>query len=55
MRKIGKHFIKVMYGIENFVGFPGMNFGRTLVFSFQLIPLVLEVRAAGEGRGYKAK
>ena len=27
-----------MYGIETFVGFPEMNFGRTLVVSFQLLP-----------------
>ena len=30
-----------MYGIEKFVGFPAMNFGRTLVVSFQLLSLVL--------------
>ena len=37
----GKHRIKVMCGIEKFVGFPEINFGRTLVVSFQLLPLVL--------------
>ena len=31
--------MKVMYSIENFVGFTEMNFGRTLVVSFQLPPL----------------
>ena len=31
-----------MYGIEKFVDFPVMSFGRTLVVSFQLLPLVLD-------------
>ena len=38
---MGKHMEKVMYGIEKFVGFSEMKFGRTLVVSFQLIPLFL--------------
>ena len=42
-----KHRIKVMYGIEKFVGFPAMNFGITLVVSFQLLPLVLGVLGCG--------
>ena len=52
---MGNNLIKVMHSIETFVGFPEMNFGRTLVVSFQLLPLVLGVEAVGEGRGYKAK
>ena len=43
---MGKHWEKVMYGIETFVGFSAMNFGITLVVSFQLLTLVLG------GRGY---
>ena len=42
-----KHWEKGMDGIENFVGFPGMNFGRILVVSFQLLPLVLGGRGCG--------
>ena len=30
-----------MEGIEKFAGFHAMNFGRTLVVSFQILPLVL--------------
>ena len=44
---MGKHLEKVMYGIEDFVGFPEMNFGRTMVVSFQLLPLVLDGRGCG--------
>ena len=47
MRKLVNHWEKVMYGIENFVGFPEMNFGGTLVVSFQLLPLVLGGRGCG--------
>ena len=36
-----------MYGIKKFVGFPAMNFGRTLVVLFQLLPLVLGDRVCG--------
>ena len=54
-RKMVKHWEKVMYGIEKFIGFPEMNFGRTFVVSFQLLLLVLGVDAVGEGRGYKNK
>ena len=42
-----KHREKEMYGIENFVGFPEIYFGRTLVVSFQLLPLVLGGRGCG--------
>ena len=44
-----------MHGIEKFFGFPAMNFGRTLVVSFQLLPLVLGVEAVGEGIVNKSK
>ena len=47
----GKALGKVMYGIENFVGFPAMNFGRTLVVLFQLLPLVL----GGQGYGRRKR
>ena len=43
----GKALNKGMYGIEKFVGFPAMNFGRTLVVSFQLLTLVLGGRGCG--------
>ena len=38
---MGNNLEKGMDGIKNFVNFPAMNFGRTLVVSFQLLPLVL--------------
>ena len=41
MRTMGKHSIKVIYSIEEFVNFTEMDFGRTLVVLFQLLPLVL--------------
>ena len=44
---MGKHWEKGMCGIEKFVGFPAINFGRTLVVSFQLLPLVLGGRGCG--------
>ena len=44
---MGKHRIKVMYGIEKFAGLPAMNFGRTLVVSFHLLTLVLGGRGCG--------
>ena len=44
-----------MYGIEKFIGFPAMKFGRTLVVLFQIPPLVLGEEAVGEGRVYKDK
>ena len=50
-----KHWERGMGGIEKFVGLKEMNFGRTLVVSFQLLPLVLGVEAVVEGRGYKDK
>ena len=40
---------KYSIGIEKFVGFPAMNFGRTLVVSFQLLTLVLGSRVCGGG------
>ena len=36
-----------MDGIETFGGFQEMNFRRTLVVSFQLLPLVLGVLLCG--------
>ena len=50
---MGNHWEKVMDGIKKFVAFPAINFGRTLVVSFQLLPFVLVFKAVGEGRGYK--
>ena len=44
---MGKHWEKGMDGIENFVGFPELSFGKTLVVSFQLLPLVLGGRGCG--------
>ena len=44
-----------MHGIKKFVGFPAMNFGITLVVSFQLLPWSWGVKAVGERIGYKAK
>ena len=41
----------VMYGIKKFVGFPEMNFRRTLVVSFQLLTLVLGGRGCGARNG----
>ena len=38
---------KLMYGIETFVGFSAMNFGRTLVVLFQILPFVLGGRGCG--------
>ena len=43
---MGEHQEKGMDGIYIFVGFQEINFGRTLVVSFQLLRLVLG------GRGY---
>ena len=40
-----------MYGIEKFVGFLEMNFGGTLVVSFQFLPLVV----GGQGCGRRKK
>ena len=51
---MGKHWEKVMYGIEKSIDFPAMNFGITLVVLFQILPLVLGVEAVGEGRGNKS-
>ena len=48
-----KHCEKVMYGIKKFVGFPAVNFGRTLFVLFQLLHLVLGVEAVGEGNDIK--
>ena len=53
MSTMGNHWENGMDGIEKFVVFPGMDFGRTLVVSFQLLPLVLGVEAVGKGTGYK--
>ena len=36
-----------MDGIKKLVGFPVINLGRTLVVSFQLVPLVLGDRGFG--------
>ena len=47
---MGKHWEKLMYGIEKFVSFPGMDFGRTLVVLFQFLPLVLGGRGCGINR-----
>ena len=44
-----KNWEKLIYGIEKFVGFPEINFGRTLVVSFQLLLLVL----GGQGYGIR--
>ena len=44
-----------MDGIKMVVGFQVMNFGITLVASFQLLPLVLGFEAVGEGRVTKYK
>ena len=43
------HCEKGMGGIKHFVGFQAINFGRTLVVSFKILPLVFE------GRGYGRK
>ena len=37
-----------MDGIEKFGGFQSMNFGRTMVVSFQLLHLVLRVKVCGK-------
>ena len=42
----GKALNKGDVRYQKFFGFPAINFGRTLVVSFQVLPLVLE------GRGY---
>ena len=44
---MGKNEEKGMDGIKKFISFPEMNFGRTLVVSFQLLPLVLGGRGHG--------
>ena len=36
-----------MDGLRNFGGLQAIEFGGTLVVSFQLLPLVLEVRCCG--------
>ena len=46
----GKSIVIGMNGIENLVSFPAMNFGRTLVVSFQLLPLVLGDRGCGRSK-----
>ena len=42
-----------MYGIENFDVFQAMNFGRILVVSFQLLPLVLGGQGLGISKSHK--
>ena len=41
MKKTGNSWLKVMFGIKKFVASQAVNSGRTLVVSFQRIPLVL--------------
>ena len=43
----GKAWNKVNERYQKFIGFPATNFGRTLVVSFQLLPLVLGGRGCG--------
>ena len=43
----GNSWLKVMFGIEHFVASQAVNSGRTLVVSFQLLPLVLGDRGCG--------
>ena len=38
---MGNHWENVMVGIEKIVGFQTMNFERTLVALFHILPLVL--------------
>ena len=47
MRTMLKYWEKGMDGIKKFIGFPEINFRRTLVVSFQLLPLVLEGLGCG--------
>ena len=42
-----KHWEKVIDGIGNFIGFPEMNYGITLVVSFYFLPLVLGDQGCG--------
>ena len=52
---MGKHWEKGMYGIENFVSFPAMNFEEHWLSRFNSCLWYFGVEAVGEGRIYKYK
>ena len=47
MKKTGNSWLKVMFGIAKFFASQENNSGRTLVVSFQRLPLVLGVQDCG--------
>ena len=46
---MGKQWEYGMGGIEKFVGFQEMSFGKTLVVSFHILPLVFGDQVCGRG------